>query len=1115
MRLNRLWLLGVFAVVNIFSMTAAGGGLETLWRIGSPDKNYDEFAIAGDFGKYREVFKSDPDFLAGTDKAEEDWSFIHPGPEDRWGGGESHIFKIRFDDDDIENYAFYVFEIHTANAHNVFPPDIKVAINEKEYNITLQPGNGKIGNPKENSEQGNVYRFPFKKSVLGDENVISITTKAGCWMIYDALLLKASQESVSMEKIEATVQEGMLRASDGEAEKRIINLDFGGGFVARPIEIAADWKGGSFVDTLNTDSEVLSSLELHLPTGDITEPKKISLKLKAGSRESGCKFTINPQRKWEIHLISQTHLDIGYTDYQENVLEKQVQSLYDALDYIEDSKSEPKNSQFKWHPDGLWAVEEFMETASEKDKKRFVRAARKGYVHLDGNYVHVLTAACSEEEMVKLMDFSSRFCDKKDIPLDSVVFTDVPGYTWGLLEAMGEWGLKYLSLGPNPSHRVGHTHAWDNQPFYWVSPSGKYEIMTWMPGNSYNTFHFKPVGHRIKEKKIFGLIRDLKKDSYPYDIAILRYCIGTDNGPPNPALVDTVREWNDKYVYPELIIAETSSTFSEFEERYGDQLPKVKGDFTPYWGDGMASTAADTGINRIAKEKLIQAQTLWAMLSPNTFPQSEFDKAWKKIIMYDEHTWGANISISKPDDPFSVRQAEYKQQFALDAKKFADRLLNESLKPIKDEGSSAFNVINNLNWTRTEIVFLSPEESEKGDLVVDEKGRKVASQRLADGRLAFLAKDVPGFGAKMYFVKKGEPLSQGSVEVTGSSISNGNVKLSVDTQTGAVESISLGDSGRNLVDDSEGFGLNDYLYIIGRNPSENNRRVTGPVSISVKNDGPLVGSLVIKSDAPGARSLTRTVRVVQGSDLIELDNVIDKKRERKPEGGYFSFPFNVPDGVMRFDTPLATVRPEKDQIKGANKNFFCVQRWVDISNKNRGVTWIPVEAPVVQYHPIKIASATSEEDFRKFIDPEPVIHSWVFNNHWETNYKADQEGVIRFRYVLNPHEGGYDARSVQHSARSVHQPLIVSESDPSASELSRKIEVKGDGIVVTTLKPARSGEGIICRLFNTSENSGVANIHLDNMQGDIWLSNPLEEKCKRAGADIRLKGQELMTLLIE
>ena len=54
-------------------------------------------------------------------------------------------------------------------------------------------------------------------------------------------------------------------------------------------------------------------------------------------------------------------------------------------------------------------------------------------------------------------------------------------------------------------------------------------------------------------------------------------------------------------------------------------------------------------MNRAAAERLTQAETLFAMLPPKTYPAEDFYEAWRNVILYDEHTWGAHNSISQPD----------------------------------------------------------------------------------------------------------------------------------------------------------------------------------------------------------------------------------------------------------------------------------------------------------------------------------------------------------------------------------------------------------------------------------------------------------------------------------
>ncbi len=110
-----------------------------------------------------------------------------------------------------------------------------------------------------------------------------------------------------------------------------------------------------------------------------------------------------PVRRWELHLIHQTHLDIGFTHTQEEVLELQKGYLYEALDLIDSTKDYPEEAQFRWHPEGMWAIEDFLLNANEEDSLRFVKALRQERIHLDALYVHLLTGLACDEELLELM----------------------------------------------------------------------------------------------------------------------------------------------------------------------------------------------------------------------------------------------------------------------------------------------------------------------------------------------------------------------------------------------------------------------------------------------------------------------------------------------------------------------------------------------------------------------------------------------------------------------------------------------------------------------------------------------------------------------------------------
>jgi hypothetical protein len=1107
--------------VLLFSISGADAS-QSLWQIGTADNDTGELAHGP---KSYQDYRRGGVFIVGQSDPKRDWPYVQPGVVDGgWAPGGPQVFEVYFGLKTVPSGSYQLL-LDFVDTHSITPPKISVGVNDKSWEFQTPKGSGDasvFGEPAKGREHLIEISVPANALRQGN-NRVTITTLNGSWILWDALSFagpeKTELQDVEPETVIHSVGVKPVLVWHENKKARPIAIDILHVGEEEDVQIRA-----GKLQTTHRLTQGLQTVVVYVPEAAKAKTLKIELSVnkKTLAFES---VELKPVRKWEIHLIHQTHLDIGYTHRQEEVLDLQVDHLYKALEYIDKSKDYPEEAQFKWHPEGMWAVDEFMRRASDKDKTRLVDAARKRLIHIDSMYAQAMTGVYSEEELFELMGSAKLFCDKYGVVLNSATQSDVPGYTWGLVSALAHHGVKYISVGPNPGHRLGSLYDLADDPFYWVSPSGKEKVLFLLCGGGYAKFHGKPKGHRIEldaegsgfhAGSISVYLSELEKKQYPYDMVMLRYCIERDNGSPNPVLSDVVKEWNEKYAYPKLIISRNGEFFELFEKRYSDQIPVRSGDITPYWEDGVASTAADTAMNKRACEHIVQAQVLWSMLKPQDKLHGRFDAAWEKMIMYDEHTWGAWNSISEPDSAFAMQQAEYKSRFALDGAKMAEELLSDITGEHGQNASNYVDVYNTASWERSELVLLSAKQSAAGDQIRDEQGKVVPSQRLGSGELAFVAAEVPAFGGRRYAVSKGKARVEGTVKVAGVNLSNDRVAITIDRKTGAIKSLVYKDNGKELVDGSRDSGINDYLYILGRDDSKGHVRVSGEVKVTVEDSGPLVGTVRIESGAPGCSKLTRIVRIVSGSERVELTNITDKLKERRPEGVYFEYPFNIPGGVSKIDIPWATCEPEKDQMeKGANRNYYCVQRWVDISNDDYGVIWVTVDAPMLQFHPIKIASGFNAKDWRSKIEPGQTFYSWVMNNHWETNYKADQEGVITFKYVIAPHDGGYDSVKSQKIGRSVCQGLIVTAADPAKPVIQPMLKVNGDGVVVTSIRPSRNGKGIMVRLFNISGQQQNTSLKWSVEPEGMWLSNPMEEKLSSLTGPIQMVPHEIVTLRIE
>lgn len=816
-----------------------------------------------------------------------------------------------------------------------------------------------------------------------------------------------------------------------------------------------------------------NNFEFAVPAVDQEKPITVNISID-GKPLDPIQTLLKPVKMKTIYLLPHSHHDIGYTDVQTNVLKKQVRNINDALDLIKKNDMYPPEARFRWNVEVLWSVETFLETATPEKRQEFVDAVKNGYIGLQGTYLNMLTGIMRPEEQFRLMGYAGKLREQYGLGINSAMITDVPGLSWSMVLVLAQSGIKYFSDGPNGPYtggdRVGPSnHNWADRPFYWTSPSGQEKILFWMTGFGYGSL-FKGISPQNPSrsenlKSLVNYFNWLDKISYPYEIIQMRHTVNGDNGTVDPDLSTDVKNWNEKYISPRFVVATSEQMFDDFEKRYGDIIPSFTGDFTPFWEDGASSSAYELGLTRRASEKLARAEALHAMLAPQRYDAGKFYEAWKNVLLFDEHTWGAWNSIQQPDSPSVTAQWKIKEKFALDASALADELLASMIAgPAGAADTTWIDVLNTQSWMRTDLALVPAAQCRLTGKVIDDSGSTVVSQRLSNGDLVFLAADIPALGARRYKLTTGEPHGKSRFTTTGNSISDGLITVQLHPETGTISRLSLADPRLQLVDIDNLSGLNEYLYVEGLNPADARR--SGKVTIRLKENGLLVASYLIESSAPGCNNLKREVRLVHGLSRIEMINTIDKTRVRAKESVHFGFPFRIPNGTVRYDIGYGVVRPEADQLPGACRDYYSVQRWADVSNQEYGVTLAVDEAPLIEVGTMRNEDPVAfPAKWKTRQEPSATIFSYVMNNYWHTNYKADQEGLSTYHYALRPH-GLFNQADAARFGVEQSQPLVVRPVAKGEPEVEPLFTLSSPDIQVTGLKPLDNGKGWQVRLYN-------------------------------------------------
>ena len=158
---------------------------------------------------------------------------------------------------------------------------------------------------------------------------------------------------------------------------------------------------------------------------------------------------LEPVRKFEVYILMHSHNDIGYTDIQPHIAAKQAHNVLRALELIQKTKDYPEGARFKWNLEVLIPYENFHAIATPEQERQFAAAVRKGSIGIDAMYANLLTGVCRSEELLRQFSFATALGRRYGVKVDSMMISDVPGLTWGVVPALVQNGARYISDGPN------------------------------------------------------------------------------------------------------------------------------------------------------------------------------------------------------------------------------------------------------------------------------------------------------------------------------------------------------------------------------------------------------------------------------------------------------------------------------------------------------------------------------------------------------------------------------------------------------------------------------------------------------------------------------------------
>lgn len=256
----------------------------------------------------------------------------------------------------------------------------------------------------------------------------------------------------------------------------------------------------------------------------------------------------------------------------------------------------------------------------------------------------------------------------------------------------------------------------------------------------------------------------------------------------------------------------------------------------------------------------------------------------------------------------------------------------------------------------------------------------------------------------------------------------------------------------------------------------------------------------------GKDNLGVEYKIYKNKKQIELEYTLNKKQVLTPESLYVTFPFELENSKIHFDVAGAFVEAGVDQIVGSSNDWNTVQNFASVGNSEARIVLVSPEAPLMQFGNINSGR------FKAGAKPDSSnIFSWVLNNYWITNFNADQQGQLKWRYFIT----SSDNPSLEYAAKFAHglrvpmlsrlmppqvkKPALGEESDRAKLSKYRIADgqifkLRPDNLLLVSMTPCEGENALILQLREIANRPAKLEIESDLIAGfDLRVCNAIGE----------------------
>jgi hypothetical protein len=182
----------------------------------------------------------------------------------------------------------------------------------------------------------------------------------------------------------------------------------------------------------------------------------------------------------------------------------------------------------------------------------------------------------------------------------------------------------------------------------------------------------------------------------------------------------------------------------------------------------------------------------------------------------------------------------------------------------------------------------------------------------------------------------------------------------------------------------------------------------------------------------------------------------------EPEGIYIAFPFALRESKHFTEVQGGVSETGKDQIIGSSNDWYTIQSFTALRNKETQLVFGCTEMPLMQF------GAINTGRFTKGAMPQGAhIFSWPMNNYWVTNFNADQRGGHTWTYYLTTSadvSNGFATRFGWSSRIPFLSRILPGDGPGDDNKAGSLISGWSENLLLVNARPAPDGKHLFLHL---------------------------------------------------